>query len=89
MNIDRFFRAAQWLVDHSTAVVKHVEKQASDHSLLVLDTKPEQRRRKPRFYFDKRWVKKPGFEDVIRKAWDAEYESSQMFQAAVKLRNVG
>lgn len=62
VRLDHFFGAAQWLVDHPTAVVHHVERYASDHSLLMLDTKPDQRRWKTRFYFDKRWIHKPGFE---------------------------
>lgn len=68
VRLDRFFGSTQWLVDHLTIVVQHVEKQSLDHSLLFLDTKPEQRIRKARFFFDKRSITKPGIEEVIRKA---------------------
>lgn len=54
VRLDRLFGSAQWLLDHPAAIVQHVERQSSDHSLLILDTKPEQMRRKARFYFDKR-----------------------------------
>lgn len=66
VRLDGFFGSGQWLFEHVNAVVRHIEKQASDHYLLVLDTKPEQKRKQARFYFDKRWVKKPSIEDIIR-----------------------
>lgn len=86
MRLDRFFEAAQWWLDHTTAIVKYVEKQSSDHSQLILDTKPEQGRKKTRFYFDKRWVNKPGVKEVVRQAWEAECEGYPMFQVASKMK---
>lgn len=55
VRLDRFFGASQWLLENTNAIVKHVQKQSLDHNLLILDTRPEQRIRKTRFYFDKRW----------------------------------
>lgn len=73
-------------MDHLTAVVHHVERHAFDHSLLILDTKPDQRKRKTRFYFDKWWIQKPGFEQIIREAWGTECEGSPMFQITAKIK---
>lgn len=39
--LDRFFGAASWVVQHPRSKVILVEKQTSDHCLLVLDTEPE------------------------------------------------
>lgn len=69
VRLDRFFGAAQWLLDHTTTIMKHVEKQSSDHSQLILDTKLEQGRRKTIFYFDDRWVNKSGVEEFVIQAW--------------------
>lgn len=65
VRLHRFFGSSYCLMENSKAVVKHIECQASDHSLLVLDTTQEQPRRKTRFYFDKLWVKKLGVDDLI------------------------
>lgn len=67
-------------------MVYHVERQASDHSLLILDTHPAQGRRKGRFYFDKRRVDKPGIEEVVRQAWESDCEGSPMFQVTSKIK---
>lgn len=48
-------------------MVKHVQKQALDHYLLVLDTNSQKAKEKRRFCFDKRWVSKLGIEEVIKK----------------------
>lgn len=58
-------------MDQTNAVVKHIKKQSSDHSMLILDTLQEKKKKRRRFYFDKRWLNKPGIEEVIRKAWES------------------
>lgn len=70
--LDRFFGAAHWLLGYDKAIVNHVEKQSSDHNLLFLDTKPDQRPRKTRFYCDKMWVQKTGIEDIVKTDWDTK-----------------
>lgn len=84
--LDRFFGAAKWLVDNEKAVVKHIERYSSYHSMLLLDTKPDMEKKKKRFYFDKRWVDKPGIEEVIRKAWEPEGIGSPMFKVGQKIK---
>lgn len=86
VRLDRFFGASNWLMEHSKAVMKHIERQAFDHNLLILDTKPEQRRRKIRFYFDKRWVKKPKVEELIRNTWETNCEGRLMYKVATKIK---
>lgn len=66
--LDKFFGVSQWLKENNNAVVEHVEKHSSDHSMLVLDTNPALERKKKRFYFDKRWLGKSGIEEVIKTA---------------------
>lgn len=66
--------------------MNHVEKQSSYQNLLFLDTKPVQRPMKTRFYFDKRWVKKTGIEDIVKTAWDSECDGSPMLRVASKIK---
>lgn len=54
-------------------------------SLMIQGTKPEQMRRKTRFYFNKKWITKPGIEKVIKRAWESECEGFLMFQVAAKI----
>lgn len=84
--LDRFFRSSQLLVTHEKRVVKHMERQASDHCILVVDTNPEKVRTKRRFYFDKRWIDKPGVEEIIKKTWELECIGSPMFKVACKIK---
>lgn len=84
--LDRFFGAAQRLLEHDQAKVKHIMKQASDHCLLLLDTKPTATRKKGRFHFDKRWLAKPGLEDTIQQAWEADCFGSPMHQVVCKIK---
>lgn len=86
VRLDRFFGSAQWTIAHEKVVVKHIEKQASDHSLLLLDTKPEEGKTKRRFYFDQRWLTKVEVEEVVRNAWDPDCIGSPMFQVAYKIK---
>lgn len=84
--LDRFFGASLWPRENENAIVHHVERQSSDHCMLVVDTDPAQERKKRRFYFDKRWLNKPGIEEVIRKAWGVDCIGSSMFQVAQKIK---
>lgn len=73
-------------MDNEKFIVQHIDKQFSDHCMLLLDIKPELAKKKKRFYFDKRWVGKPGVEDVIRLVWESECFNSPMFKVATKIK---
>lgn len=74
------------MLNHEGAIVQHIERHASDHSLLLFDTKPAEKKKSKRFYFDKRWIGKPGFVEMIRKVWDTSIEGSVMYQVAMKIK---
>lgn len=63
--LDRFFAFLEWMVQNPHAMVSHIQKQASNHCLLLLDK--DRGREKPprRFYFDKRYLELPDFEQVV------------------------
>lgn len=53
-SLDRFFGSVEWIIQFKTAEVCHIRRQASDHSLLILDLKPQKYKTKSRFIFDSR-----------------------------------
>lgn len=77
--LDRFFRACSWLTKHPRAQVLHIEKQTSDHSLLVLETEPAVHKFKKRFCFDQWWLQRPKITEVVEKAWRKEQTGSFMY----------
>lgn len=63
--LNRFFASTSWHYQFPNAIVNYIQKQASDHILLILETKPNCQSRSKRFYFDKRFIELPGFEQTI------------------------
>ena len=52
--LDRILGTKGWIEKIENAKCIHVETEALDHCILVLDTKPVEKRWKKRFIFDKR-----------------------------------
>lgn len=84
--LDMFFGSPEWMVNFDNAVVQHILNQASDHSILLLDSKPHMVRRKSRFIFDSRWCNLEGCTAAIMKAWNQEVGGSRMFSFNKKLK---
>lgn len=55
--LDRFLGSAECMLQFDTTEVVHKLRQSSDHSLLILDTKPQRVKTKARFIFYSRWTK--------------------------------
>lgn len=68
--IDRAFACLQWLEAFPSHHLRCLSSDCSDHSplLLQLCTQPWA---KPRFRFESFWVRLEGYEDAVKKAWDA------------------
>ncbi|XP_071926179.1 uncharacterized protein [Coffea arabica] len=66
--LDRALVSNDWSQSFDKATVKHIDNFGSDHSMLLIDSIPLKERRKKHFFFDKRWLKKEGVEQVIKKA---------------------
>lgn len=81
-----FFGSNTWMLHFDTAEVKHIMRQASDHSLLLLDCKPERNKTKSRFIFENRWLKMQETENLIKEVWDQQIEGSRMFTVQQKLK---
>lgn len=53
--LDYFFGSIAWLDQYNEAKMKHIFRAASDHHLILLDSKPDWQKARARFIFDSRW----------------------------------
>lgn len=58
--LDRFFGSSQWLVEHKGAKVQHIEKQVSDHCIILLDSNPGVQKKGEGLFLTKDWLGKRG-----------------------------
>lgn len=63
--LDRGLGTVEWTRQFESAICHHIHKEASDHSMLVVDLNPAERNHKKRFIFDKRWLAQTGINEVI------------------------
>lgn len=86
--IDRILGTKDWVEKMGKAKCLHVDTEASDHCMLVLDTRPARRRGKKRFMFDRRWLQQEDIGEVIRKAWGEQQQGSRLYKVQCKIRQV-
>ncbi|CAA0831791.1 Unknown protein, partial [Striga hermonthica] len=84
--LDRAFASFEWLSSHPNAKVLNVIRTASDHSLLILNAGSQESRCKRRFAFDRRWVSKEGFAEVVQKAWSIPQSGTPFFRLKEKVK---
>lgn len=85
--LDRFFGAFRWLSKYPRSQVINVEKQTSDHSLLVLTTEPAVPKHKKRFCFDQRWLQWRDSNEVVEKIWNKGQEGSRVYHVCSRIKN--
>lgn len=76
----------QWFQSFEKARCLHKEKEASDHSVLLLDTNPKTLRKWGRFIFDKRWAQNQESLDLVKKEWKKHHAGSAMFRLKMKIK---
>lgn len=84
--LDRFLISPEWIQHYPNTVVQHILKQTSDHSLLLLENKPQGQQMSRRFYFDKQFLDLPDVESVIQNAWNSSCLGSPMFQTCSRIK---
>lgn len=65
--LDHFFVSPEWQYHFPNTVVHHISKKALDHCMSIMDTQPTKQLSPPRFFFDKRFLELPGFEEEVEK----------------------
>lgn len=83
--LDRFLGSAQLMVQCDTTKILHVTRQALDHSLLVLDTKPQRAKTRLWFIFYSKWAKMQGAEKLVNDTWEKPIKGSRMFKVSRRL----
>ena len=64
----------------------HLQNEASDHCMLLLDTEPKHRKWKHRFSFDKNWVQHKEVRGIIASAWGKQQRGSRGFRLKQKIK---
>ncbi|XP_071916302.1 uncharacterized protein [Coffea arabica] len=72
--LDRGLCSYSWYQTFDQVKCRHMETYASDHSMIMIDTRPMPSKRKKRFYFEKRWLKREDIGEVIKTAWELQTE---------------
>nr|XP_027120381.1 uncharacterized protein LOC113737334 [Coffea arabica] len=84
--LDRCLGSVGWVQVYEKVTCEHIGMEASDHCLLMVDTKPQQRNGRRRFFFDQRWAKDKATVPVIRTAWGKVQDGSRMYKVTRKIR---
>lgn len=83
--MDRGLATCGWVDVYPEAKILH-EVLESDHSMLILDTKPLVSIRKRQFIYDPRWNKVGECRGVIKKNWSRGFVGSHAFRVTEKLK---
>ncbi|XP_071902615.1 uncharacterized protein [Coffea arabica] len=84
--LDRAFGSVAWVNAYPSTKVVHLKNQASDHSMVLLDSNPKPKKARRRFHFDARWLQYFEVEGVVRNAWNRQIEGSKGFKVAKKVK---
>jgi hypothetical protein len=68
--LDRIFISTEWESAFPLVRVKGLAKNTSDHSPLLLDLGENCEKGVKKFRFEKWWLEREDFKDIVRKAWE-------------------
>ncbi|CAA0841644.1 Unknown protein, partial [Striga hermonthica] len=85
--LDRAFGSLDWHQAFPNATVLNKATSSSDHSILLVDAGSQKDRKPKRFHFDKRWVGKEGFLEVVSAAWRIPVSGTPFFKLKEKVKN--
>lgn len=71
---------------YDKAICKHIENEASDYAMLLLDLYPDVRKKKRRFCFDSRWLEHLEVSKVVGEAWERNKTGSRGFILNQKIK---
>lgn len=84
--LDRFFVSHDWLYNSPKAIVHHIQKQSSDHYLVLFKDQLDKLGFTKRFYFDKRFLDLVDFERTVEQDWFTPQIGTHMFQICAKIK---
>ena len=86
--IDRIFVSTSWEIASPLVRVKALDRLPSDHNPLVLDSRNNMSFGKKCFRFEKWWLEKESFLDLVKKVWNTpceEKNSLDVWQFRIRL----
>ncbi|XP_071927278.1 uncharacterized protein [Coffea arabica] len=83
--LDRALSSVEWCEKFKDATVIHIETEASDHNIILLETEPSVKKPKRRFHFDPRWLQYREVEGLIQAAWGKNQVGSRGFRINKKI----
>ncbi|XP_071928124.1 uncharacterized protein [Coffea arabica] len=86
-SLDRGLSSKNWCQNFDKAKCQHVETLGSDHSMLLIDNWPRIEKRRSRFFFDKRWLKREEINQVVEQAWKQIVEGNRMYRITRQVAN--
>ncbi|XP_071921847.1 uncharacterized protein [Coffea arabica] len=84
--LDRALTSVEWCKNNSGANLMHIQTVASDHAMLLMDTRPVRKRYRKRFQFDARWLQYPEVEKVVDSAWEKQQLGSRGYRITRKIK---
>ncbi|XP_071916173.1 uncharacterized protein [Coffea arabica] len=84
--LDRALASVDWCEVFKDARVTHIEVEASDHNIILLETEPRIRKPKRRFHFDPRWLQYREVEGLIQEAWGKNQVGSRAVRISRKIK---
>ncbi|XP_027093499.1 uncharacterized protein [Coffea arabica] len=84
--LDRALTSVEWCRNNSEANLMHIQTVASDHDMLLMDTRPVTKRWRRRFQFDARWLQYPKVENVVDSAWEKQQLGSRGYRITRKIK---
>ncbi|XP_071921851.1 uncharacterized protein [Coffea arabica] len=85
--LDRGLSTINWSQFFDKAKCDHVETVGSDHSMLLIDNWPRMDKKRSKFSFDKRWLKREGISQVVEQAWKQTVEGNRMYRITRQIAN--
>ncbi|KAL3644213.1 hypothetical protein CASFOL_012145 [Castilleja foliolosa] len=85
--LDRGVGNADWLSLFPANIVTHIPAIASDHSPILLDTKPCPKLKYP-FKFEYMWINDPSCHNTVKNSWNIKLNSSPTFKLNSKINQV-
>lgn len=65
------------MIQNDVAEVRHVVRQALDHAMIVLNSKPSRLKTRSRFIFKTKWTKGQKCDDLIKKLWKNQWKGQE------------
>lgn len=78
--LESFSGSLDWMLLNDMAIVNLVIKPTSDHSLKILDSKPERVKSWVRFIFYSCWIKERVCVEIVKETWGKTVAAYRMFK---------